>query len=188
MGTTQQLCEPLLKRIMLRNLTEKLDANALKDVALQRAGGFGAELREFIARGSVVDLTVGVSIGTAFSNLINSFVNNILTPPLRSATNAAKNAISNAGQSVAGATGADLSLPPSPLGQFLGQLGSFALLVLATFLVVKAVNRFRRLLEFRAQQSAPKASAEPAVEDPIVRQIAQNERIIELLEKLNAKA
>lgn len=172
---------------MLRNLSEELDADALKDVAMQRGGGFVAELREFVARGSVVDLTVGVSIGTAFSNLINSFVTQILTPPLRSATNAAKNAIAGAGEDVTGASGADLSLPPSPLGQFLGQLGSFALLVFATFLVVKAVNRFRRLLEFRAQHNAPKADAEPATEDPIVRQIAQNERIIELLEKLNAK-
>ncbi len=40
------------------------------------------EFREFIARGSVVDLAVGVVIGAAFTAIVNSLVNDILMPPL----------------------------------------------------------------------------------------------------------
>ncbi len=40
------------------------------------------EFREFIARGNVVDLAVGVVVGAAFTTIVNSLVNDILMPPL----------------------------------------------------------------------------------------------------------
>ncbi len=40
------------------------------------------EFKAFIARGSVVDLAVGIIIGTAFGAIINSFVKDILMPPI----------------------------------------------------------------------------------------------------------
>ncbi|HTS92571.1 MAG TPA: large conductance mechanosensitive channel protein MscL [Stellaceae bacterium] len=41
-----------------------------------------AEFKEFISRGNVVDLAVGVIIGAAFTAIVNSLVNDILMPPL----------------------------------------------------------------------------------------------------------
>ena len=41
-----------------------------------------AEFREFINRGNVVDLAVGVIVGSAFSAIVTSLVNNIITPIL----------------------------------------------------------------------------------------------------------
>ena len=38
------------------------------------------EFKEFISRGNVVDLAVGVIIGAAFGNIVTSLVNNIFTP------------------------------------------------------------------------------------------------------------
>src|SRR5690242_1749822 len=40
------------------------------------------EFREFIARGSVIDLAVGVVVGAAFTAIVNSLVTDILMPPL----------------------------------------------------------------------------------------------------------
>jgi large conductance mechanosensitive channel len=40
------------------------------------------EFREFISRGNVVDLAVGVIIGAAFTAIVNSLVNDIIMPPL----------------------------------------------------------------------------------------------------------
>src|SRR5262245_42622116 len=40
------------------------------------------EFREFIARGNVVDLAVGVIIGAAFGKIITSFVDEVVMPPI----------------------------------------------------------------------------------------------------------
>ena len=40
------------------------------------------EFREFIMRGNVIDLAVGIVIGAAFGAVVTSFVNDILMPPI----------------------------------------------------------------------------------------------------------
>ena len=42
--------------------------------------GFIAEFKEFIARGNVMDLAVGVIIGGAFPSIVNSLVNDMIMP------------------------------------------------------------------------------------------------------------
>ncbi|HBK30533.1 MAG TPA: large conductance mechanosensitive channel protein MscL, partial [Porphyromonadaceae bacterium] len=41
---------------------------------------FRSELQEFLIRGSVVDMAVGIVIGGAFGKIVTSFVNDILMP------------------------------------------------------------------------------------------------------------
>ena len=41
-----------------------------------------SEFKEFIAKGSVVDLAVGVVIGAAFGKIVDSLVNDIIMPPI----------------------------------------------------------------------------------------------------------
>lgn len=41
---------------------------------------FFAEFKEFISRGNVVDLAVGMIIGSAFTAIVKSLVENIVTP------------------------------------------------------------------------------------------------------------
>ena len=43
---------------------------------------FRTELKEFLMRGSVVDMAVGIVIGGAFGKIVTSFVNDILMPPI----------------------------------------------------------------------------------------------------------
>jgi large conductance mechanosensitive channel protein len=40
------------------------------------------EFREFIARGNVIDLAVGVIIGAAFGNIVKSLTDDIIMPPI----------------------------------------------------------------------------------------------------------
>jgi large conductance mechanosensitive channel len=43
---------------------------------------FFADFRNFLMRGNVLDLAIGVVIGTSFNNITTSLVNNVITPPL----------------------------------------------------------------------------------------------------------
>jgi large conductance mechanosensitive channel len=40
------------------------------------------EFREFIARGNVIDLAVGVIIGAAFNGIVKSLVDQVIMPPI----------------------------------------------------------------------------------------------------------
>jgi large-conductance mechanosensitive channel len=48
----------------------------LKKMALRQ------ELKEFMLRGNVIDMAVGIVIGGAFGKIVTSFVNDILMPPI----------------------------------------------------------------------------------------------------------
>ena len=47
---------------------------------MKKAKGFIAEFKEFISRGNVIDLAVGVIIGSAFTAIVNSLVNDMVMP------------------------------------------------------------------------------------------------------------
>lgn len=47
---------------------------------MAKKNGFIKEFKEFISRGSVIDLAVGVIIGGAFQKIVNSLVNDIIMP------------------------------------------------------------------------------------------------------------
>ena len=44
------------------------------------------EFREFIARGNVMDMAVGIIMGAAFTAIVNSMVNDVIMPPIGVAT------------------------------------------------------------------------------------------------------
>lgn len=49
---------------------------------MKKAKGIFAEFKDFITRGNVIDLAVGVLIGAAFQAIVNSLVNDIISPLL----------------------------------------------------------------------------------------------------------
>ena len=49
---------------------------------VQKTTGFFKEFKEFISKGNVIDLAVGVIIGGAFSGIVKSLVENIITPAI----------------------------------------------------------------------------------------------------------
>ena len=145
------------------------------------------EFREFIARGNVVDLAVGVSIGGAFSELVRSLVQNVVTPPIQMALATARAAANDAAGDAANAVGFDPNAAPTGVAAFLSQLGSFLLMSSVIFVAVKISNSVKSRFAARARAADVKAPPRPSQEDLQVRQVAQNERIIELLEQMVAR-
>jgi large conductance mechanosensitive channel len=97
------------------------------------------EFKEFAFKGDVIDLAVGIVIGASFGAIIKSFVDNIINPLV---------GIIGGGKSGLGA--AAIQVTPTvaiTYGAFLSAILNFLIVAFALFLIVKAVNRFRRAEE-----------------------------------------
>ena len=122
------------------------------------------EFREFIMRGSLVDMAVGIIIGIAFGTVVKSLVSDIIMPPIGLALGnvdfsnlfaVLKQGIPTgpyATVSEAGAAGA-VSIN---YGIFINNLINFLIVAFAAFMIVKAVNNMRRKEEEKAEEPATK--------------------------------
>jgi large conductance mechanosensitive channel len=95
---------------------------------------FIKEFKEFINRGSVLDLAVGIVIGIAFTTVVNSFVNDVL------------NAFIGAVVGKPNFDNLTVTIGDGVIryGTFLTAVINFVIVAFALFLVVKAFNAFRR--------------------------------------------
>jgi large conductance mechanosensitive channel len=107
------------------------------------------EFRDFIARGNVLDLAVAVIIAAAFGKIITSLVDGIIMPPIGMVlgnVDFANLFIDLSGQRPVSLADAQLrGLPVIAYGAFINDLVSFVIVAFVIFLIVKAVNRMRRL-------------------------------------------
>ena len=106
------------------------------------------EFKEFILRGNVVDMAVGIIIGAAFGAIVKSLVDDIIMPPI--------------GYLMAGVDFSNLAVTlPTPEGDgvaikygvFLNALIKFLITAFAIFLLVKAMNTLKK----PAPEAAPAA-------------------------------
>ena len=121
------------------------------------------EFKEFIMRGNVIDLAVGMVIGTAFSGIVKSLVDDVIMPPigiliggvdfsnlfitLKDGANAPEAGYSTlAAAQAAGAVTLNVGL-------FINTLISFLIIAAAIFIVVKAINKLKK--EAPAAEEAP---------------------------------
>lgn len=141
------------------------------------------EFREFIMRGNVVDLAVGIIIGTAFGAIVASLVADIIMPPigylLGDADFSALMIVLKEGDPV-GPYGTlqaakDAGAVTINYGQFLNVVINFLIVALAMFLVVRMVNRLSKL----RQAQTPPGETPPAP--------TTEEKTLAVLEKLDAK-
>lgn len=106
------------------------------------------EFKEFIQRGNVVDLAVGVVIGGAFGKIIASFVEDVLMPPIGLMLGGADFSnlfINLSGKDFATIVAAKAAGAPTlNYGVFLNNVINFVIVAFAIFLVVKAVNRMQK--------------------------------------------
>jgi large conductance mechanosensitive channel len=106
------------------------------------------EFKEFINRGSVIDLAVGIVIGAAFTKIVDSFVKDILMPPIGRITGGAD--FSNLYINLSGQHYASLDEATKAgaatinYGIFLNNIISFLIVAFAVFLLVRGYNRLRR--------------------------------------------
>jgi large conductance mechanosensitive channel len=106
------------------------------------------EFKEFVMRGNVLDMAVGIIIGAAFGTVVKSLVDDILMPPI--------------GRLLGNVDFADLFVNLGPgqydtltaaqeagaatinYGLFINSVISFLIVALAVFLIVRAVNRLQK--------------------------------------------
>jgi large conductance mechanosensitive channel len=106
------------------------------------------EFKEFINRGNVFELAVGIVIGAAFSKIVDSFVKDILTPPIGLITGGTD--FSNLYINLSGVSYSSLAEATKAgaatinYGVFLNQILSFLIVAFAVFLLVKGYNRLQR--------------------------------------------
>jgi len=105
------------------------------------------EFKEFIARGNVIDLAVGVIIGAAFGKIVTSLVEGVIMPPIGLALGKVDFAslfIDLSGQHPASLAEAKTKgLPVIAYGSLINDIISFVIIALVVFLIVRAVNRLR---------------------------------------------
>ena len=125
------------------------------------------EFKEFIMRGNVVDLAVGVVIGAAFGKIVTSFVEDILMPPiglLLGGMDFANLFINLSGKdypSIAAAKAAGAAT--LNYGIFLNNIVNFLIIAFAIFLLIKQINRMHRA----APADAPSSKECPFCLSPV---------------------
>lgn len=124
------------------------------------------EFREFIARGNVLDLAVGVIIGGAFQSLVSSLTDNLISPILGCLTEVDFN---------------DYTLSIGTLnlryGAFLTDVINFLIMAFIVFLIVKIMNRILLKREVKEEE------VEEKKEEVLPKDIQLLEEIRDLLQQ-----
>ncbi len=119
------------------------------------------EFRDFIQRGNVVDMAVGVIIGAAFGKIVTSLVNDIIMPPIGKLMGGVD--FTNLFLTLGGpaySTLADAQKAGAATinyGVFLNTIIQFLIVAGAVFMMVKAIERMRH--------KAPEPEAAPTTKD-----------------------
>ncbi len=125
---------------------------------MSKKSGIVQEFKEFIMRGNVLDMAVGIIMGSAFTKIINSLVNDVLMPFI---------GIIIGGinfddlKYIITAETADAAESAIYYGKFIQSAVDFVLMALVVFAMVKAINRLRRKkVEAPEEPAAPPAPPE----------------------------
>jgi len=132
------------------------------------------EFKEFIMRGNVLDMAIGIVIGAAFGAVVKSFVSNILMPPiglllggkdfselfvvLKQGTQPGPYPTIEAAKE-AGAV-------VWPWGLFINEVVTFLIVAFAIFLVIKAINSLKK-----QEEEEPAPPPEPPAEVKLLEEI-----------------
>ena len=142
----------------IRKATEKLAKSNKK---------FIKEFKEFISRGNVVDLAVGVIIGGAFSKIVTSLVNDIIMPLI--------------GIIIGGIDFTNLSFKIKDAtvsyGVFIQNVLDFLIVAVCIFIFVKLINKLNR----KKEEPKEKVKEEPKKSDEVllleeIRDLLKNEK------------
>ncbi len=142
------------------------------------------EFKEFISKGNVIDMAVGVIIGGAFTKIVNSLVSDLIMPALGLLTGDIdfadlKVVLSEAVLDADGVTVLKEELAIR-YGVFLDALLNFLLIAIAVFAMVKIINTAREKAEKLKKKKEEEAPAAPPAPDP---QIVLLTEIRDLLKK-----
>jgi len=128
------------------------------------------EFREFISRGNVIDLAVGVIIGAAFNKIVSALVDEVIMPVI--------------GLLTAGVDFAQLKVVLKPAdavakhaevaikyGDFINAIVQFLIVATTVFFMVKTVNMLRRLTDRQKEEAAAETPPAPTPTEALLMEI-----------------
>ncbi len=107
--------------------------------------GFFKEFKDFVCRGNVLDMAVGVIIGAAFKDIVTSLTDNIISPLIGmfGGVNFDKYSVVLFGEATLN------------YGTFITAVINFLIMAFVVFLIVKFVNGLMKLFERKKEEAAP---------------------------------
>ncbi|AXX64043.1 large conductance mechanosensitive channel protein MscL [Bombilactobacillus bombi] len=109
------------------------------------------EFKEFISRGNVIDLAVGVIIGGAFNKIVSALTKYILNPFI--------------GLFLGHINLSSLTIGMFKIGDFLNAVIEFLIISFVVFLIVKAINKLHHPQNEAPAQPSPEQMSEQYLEE-----------------------
>ena len=136
---------------------------------MEKKKGIAAEFKEFITRGNVMDMAVGIIMGSAFTAIIKSLVDDVLMPVIGLLFGGVdfttlKLVVREANEA------AGIEEAAIKYGNFIQNIVSFLLIAIVIFLMVKGMNNLRRKKEAEPAP-APAPAPEPSEEVKLLTEI-----------------
>jgi len=129
------------------------------------------EFQNFIARGNVMDMAVGIIIGAAFTAIVTSLVSDLINPIIGVITGGLdfSNLFINLGDGdyASLAAARDAGAPVFAYGSFITAVINFLIIAFVVFLLVKAVNRIKDAAS-KPEAPAPEAPKGPSELDVLM--------------------
>lgn len=113
-----------------------------------------AEFKEFIAKGNVFDLAVGVVIGGAFGKIVDSFVKDLIMPVIGVLTGG----LDMSSMKIVLKAADEIAKKPEvaiTYGNFLNAILTFLIVAFAVFMMIKTMNKIRRPAPIPADAPPP---------------------------------
>ena len=134
-----------------------MEKRKITDSKLVKKGGSTIkEFKEFISKGNIFDMAVGVIIGGAFGKIVTSLVNDIIMPLV--------------GVIIGGLDFTNLTIKVKDAtityGVFIQNVIDFLIVALCIFVVIKAMSKFKK-----KEEEKPEAPVEPSEEVLLLREI-----------------
>lgn len=127
---------------------------------------FISEFKEFISKGNVLDMAVGVIIGGAFSKIVSSLVNDVMMPLI--------------GIIIGGHDFTNLSIKVGNAkimyGSFLQNVVDFLIVAFCLFTVIKIINRFKKKQEKNENKEKIKTPSEEVILLSEIRDLLKNDK------------
>ena len=111
------------------------------------------EFRDFIARGNVMDMAVGIIIGAAFTAIVTSLVDDLINPIISLFTGG----LDFSGLKVALGEGPDAA--SFNYGSFINAVINFLIIAFVVFLLVRYVNKIKNMA-IKKEEAAPSGPSE----------------------------
>ena len=118
------------------------------------------EFKEFVMRGNVVDMAVGIIIGAAFGKIVSSLVSDVIMPPI--------------GMIMGNVSFSDLAIALGEgdaaatlnYGIFIDTVINFVIVALAVFMLIKGINSLKK-----KEEEKPAAPPKPSAEETLLTEI-----------------